>query len=336
MTIASVLFPGSAVEDWIMVWNYRKLRYADLSELQWYYRGPWRSTTIAKTELPRLSVPFDGRDDRTERWTSSSSPSSACIRTSVSTCGTLALKEGIVGSLLHEIPITRRGSNLIDVLMDVVRPSTPPGLLRHDDPVLRRHRLRFQLPLSLFGRIFLGHQIARPGVNERGLRVVRLPDSRRALQDVVLGAQQLLEPLVALLTLGDVGHIPSRSRGHIGWWRMSRRPFVIRHSLLLMILLSVLLISEIQLRVQVETQPLSEQRDTVFGAGRHRGDQLVGVQSVFLLVRVVDGLRRLRDAAWNYSKEYNKTPFRDSLVFLLRLDEILTRRPPPVGHPGRN
>lgn len=66
----------------------------------------------------------------------------------------------------------------------------------------------------------------------------------------------------------------------------------------MMVLLSVLLVGEIQLRIQIETQPLSEQRDAMLGAGGHRGDQLVGVQSVILLVHVVGGLRRLRDAAW--------------------------------------
>lgn len=214
-------------------------------------------------------------------------------------------RRNCVGSLLHRGTdrTELRGSDLVDVLMNVVRPSAPPGLLRHHDPVLRRHGLFLELPLGLFGRVSLGHQVARLRVNKRGLRAVGLPDGRRALQDVVLGAQQLLEPLVALLVLDGVGHIAGRSRGHVGR-RLSRCPFVARHSLLMMVLQSVLLIGEIQLRIQIETQPLGEQRDTLFSAGGHRGDQFVGVQSVFLFVRVPSGLRRLRDAAEENNKKF--------------------------------
>lgn len=99
MTIASVPLPGNATEDWNTMRSlqshyfapYRKLRYADLSELRWYYRGVSRSVTIAKIELPQLLLLMAETVEH-KATTSSSSPSSACIRTSVSMCGTLALK----------------------------------------------------------------------------------------------------------------------------------------------------------------------------------------------------------------------------------------------------
>lgn len=153
------------------------------------------------------------------------------------------------------------------------------------------HGLRLEFPFGLFGRVSLGHQSARPRVNKRGLRAVGLSDGRRALQDVVLGAQQLFESLVALLVLDGIGHVASRSRGrHVS-------------SLLMMVLRPVILAREIQRRVQVKTQPLSKQRDTLLSAGGHRGDQFVSVQGVFLFVRVLGWFRRFRDAAQEFGRK---------------------------------
>lgn len=129
--------------------------------------------------------------------------------------------------------------------------------------MLRRGDFRFEFPLGLLGRVPLGYQIGRFGIDEGGLHAVGLSDGRWALQNVVLGAQQLLKSLVAPVAL-DVRHITGRSRGV---------------SFLLIVLLRwfILLARQIQLRIKIETQPLSEQRDTLLGAGGHRGDQLIGI-----------------------------------------------------------
>lgn len=84
--------------------------------------------------------------------------------------------------------------------MNIVRPSTSPRLFRHHGQVLG---LDFHsIDPSLVRRTLIRRvQAGGFRINERRLGPARLADRRRTPQHVVLSAEQLLKPLVALLLL---------------------------------------------------------------------------------------------------------------------------------------
>ena len=174
--------------------------------------------------------------------------------------------------------------------MNIVRSSASPRLLRHHRQLLRYdfHRV---LSHSLVHALLRREQFRGFRINERGFGSVRLADRRRSLQHVVLSTEQLLEPFVVLLFL-----VPVRSSGpgRGGW--CGTLPARI---------LAVPAVGQVQLRIQIQTEPLREESYPLFRAGWHRRYELLGVQRVVLVLRRLGGLCRLDGATRKFEMQGN-------------------------------